>query len=263
MVSTSPTNGDSTRAEVCAAAIADAFRDDGEIFASPMGLLPMLGVRLAKLTSNPDLVISDGESLFLGGVPPLFAKGDVVEGWIPFRRVFDVVAWGKRHVMMGATQIDRHGNQNISAIGDFAHPKRQLLGSRGAPGNTVNNRTSYWVPRHSPRVFVERVDVVSGVGPKRAKEAGPAAARFNDIHRIVSNLGVFDVRGPDDTLRLLSVHPGVTLDEVREATGFELDVPDDVPTTREPTAEELVLVREVLDPRGLRLKEVAPKETAQ
>jgi len=259
----SPTTTQATRAEVCAAAIADAFRDDGEIFASPMGLLPMLGVRLAKLTSNPDLVISDGESLFLGGVPPLFAKGDVVEGWIPFRRVFDVVAWGKRHVMMGATQIDRHGNQNISAIGDFARPKRQLLGSRGAPGNTVNNRTSYWVPRHSPRVFVERVDVVSGVGPKRAKEAGPAAARFNDIHRIVSNLGVFDVGGPDDTLRLLSVHPGVTLDEVREASGFELDGPDDVTTTREPTTEELVLIREVLDPRGLRLKEVPPKEAAR
>ena len=126
----------------------------------------------------------------------------MVEGWIPFRRVFDVVAYGKRHVMMGATQVDRHGNQNISAIGDFAQPKRQLLGSRGAPGNTVNNRTSYWVPKHSPRVFVEQVDIVSGVGPQRAKEAGPAAARFNDIHRIVSNLGVFDVGGPDDTLRL-------------------------------------------------------------
>ena len=56
---------DATRAEVCAAAIADAFKDDGEIFASPMGMLPMLGVRLARLTSNPDLVISDGESLFL------------------------------------------------------------------------------------------------------------------------------------------------------------------------------------------------------
>ena len=156
---------DVTRAEVCAAAIADAFKDDGEIFASPMGLMPMLGVRLAKLTSNPDLLISDGESLFLAGVPPLFAKADVVEGWIPFRKVFDVVAYGKRHVMMGATQVDREGNQNISAIGDFAQPKRQLLGSRGAPGNTVNNRTSYWVPRHSPRVFVERVDIVTGVGP--------------------------------------------------------------------------------------------------
>ena len=109
-----------TRADVCAAAIADAFADDGEIFASPMGLLPMLGVRLARLTSNPDLVISDGESLFLASPPPLFAQGEVVEGWIPFRRVFDVVAYGKRHVMMGATQVDRHGNQNISAIGDWA-----------------------------------------------------------------------------------------------------------------------------------------------
>jgi acyl CoA:acetate/3-ketoacid CoA transferase beta subunit len=251
-----------TRAEVCAAAIADAFKDDGEIFASPMGLLPMLGVRLAKLTSNPDLVISDGESLFLAGVPPLFAQGDVVEGFIPFRRVFDVVAYGKRHVMMGATQVDRHGNQNISAIGDFARPKRQLLGSRGAPGNTVNNRTSYWVPKHSPRVFVEQVDVVSGVGPKRAREAGPAAARYNDIHRIVTNLGVFDVRGPDDTVRLLSVHPGVTVEEVQAATGFELALPEGaVPTTREPSYSELVLIREMLDPKGLRNREVPEEAT--
>ncbi len=245
-----------TRADVCAAAIADAFAEDGEIFGSPMGLLPMLGARLAKLTSNPDLVISDGESLFLAGVPPLFAKGDVVEGWIPFRRVFDVVAYGKRHVMMGATQVDRHGNQNISAIGDFAQPKRQLLGSRGAPGNTVNNRTSYWVPKHSPRVFVEQVDIVSGVGPRRAKEAGPAAARFNDIHRIVSNLGVFDVKGAGDTVRLLSVHPGVAVDDVVEATGFELEIPAEVATTREPSYTELVIIREMLDPKGLRFKEV-------
>ena len=251
---------DVTRADVCAAAIADAFQDDGEIFASPMGLLPMLGVRLAKLTSNPDLVISDGESLFLAGVPPLFAKGDVVEGWIPFRKVFDVVAHGKRHVMMGATQVDRHGNQNISAIGDFAQPKRQLLGSRGAPGNTVNNRTSYWVPKHSPRVFVERVDIVSGVGPRLAKSAGAGAARFNDIHRIISNLAVFDVTGTDDTLRLRSLHPGVSVEEVREATGFELDIPADVPESREPTTEELILIREVLDPKGLRFKEVPDLE---
>ncbi|RNL59985.1 CoA-transferase [Nocardioides marmoriginsengisoli] len=247
-----------SRAEVCAAAIADAFKDDGEIFASPMGMLPMLGVRLAKLTSNPDLVISDGESLYLGGVPPLFAKADVVEGWIPFRRVFDVVAYGKRHVMMGATQVDRHGNQNISAIGDFAQPKRQLLGSRGAPGNTVNNRTSYWVPRHSPKVFVEQVDIVSGVGPARAKAAGPGASKYNDIHRIVSNLGVFDVRGDGDTVRLLSVHPGVSVDDVVAATGFALAVDADVPVTREPTESELMIIRNVLDPKNLRDREVPP-----
>ena len=245
-----------TQADVCAAAVADAFADDGEIFGSPMGIMPMLGVRLCKLTTNPDLVISDGEALFLDGVPALFAKPDAVEGWIPFRRVFDVVAYGKRHVMMGATEIDRQGNQNISAIGDFAKPTRQLLGSRGAPGNTVNNRTSYWVPWHSPRVFVEQVDVVSGVGPKRAREA--AAEKYNDIHRIVSNLGVFDVKGPGETMRLVSVHPGVTVDEVQSATSFELALPDggEVPTTREPSADELAIIRDVLDPKRLRFKEV-------
>ncbi|MEV0704582.1 CoA-transferase [Saccharopolyspora sp. NPDC050389] len=249
---------DVTRAEICAAAIADAFADDGEIFASPMGLLPTLGVRLAKLTSNPELVISDGESRFLAEVPALGAESDAVEGWIPFRQVFDVVAYGKRHVMMGATQIDRHGNQNISAIGDFAQPKRQLLGSRGAPGNTANNRTSYWVPRHAPRVFVERVDIVSGIGPKLAEQAGPAAARYNDIHRIVSNLAVLDVGGPDHTLRLRSVHPGVTVDDVREASGCEIHADDEVPETRTPTDAELTFIREVIDPKNLRDREVKP-----
>lgn len=249
---------DATRAEVCAAAVADAFKDDGEIFASPMGLLPTLGVRLCKLTSNPDLVISDGESLFLAGVPPLGESADVVEGWIPFRRVFDVVAYGKRHVMMGATQVDRHGNQNISAIGPFDRPRRQLLGVRGAPGNTVNNRTSYWVPRHSTRTFVEQVDVVSGVGPSRAEQAGPAASRFHDIHRIVTNLAVLDLGGDGGTLRLLSVHPGVSVDDVRAASGCVLDVGSEVAETRTPSMAELVLIREVLDPRSLRDKEVAP-----
>jgi acyl CoA:acetate/3-ketoacid CoA transferase beta subunit len=247
---------DVTRAEVCAAAIADLFEGDGEIMASPMGLLPTLGARLAKLTHSPDLLITDGESLILGGVPPLGAGADVVEGWLPFRKVFDVVAYGKRHVVMGATQVDRHGNQNISCIGDFTKPERQLLGVRGAPGNTVNNKTSYWVPKQSSRVLVEQVDMVSGVGRRRAEEAGPAATRFHNVHRVVTNLGVLDFGGPDHTLRLVSAHPGVTVDEIRAASGCEIDVPADVPESRLPTMEELVLIREVLDPKSLRDREV-------
>ena len=246
-----------TRADICAAAIADAFASDGEIFASPMGLLPTLGVRLCRLTQNPDLVISDGESLLLSAPPPLQRTGEVVEGWLPFRRVFDIVAYGKRHVMMGATQVDRHGNQNISAIGNFERPTRQLLGSRGAPGNTVNNRTSYWVPKHGTRVFVDAVDVVTGVGPARAEAAGPGAARYNDIHRVISNLAVLDLGGPGRTLRVLSVHPGVTLEEVRAASGCDLHVDGEgaVPETRAPSAAELDLIS-VLDPEGLRFTEV-------
>ena len=93
-------------------------------------------------------------------------------------------------------------------------------------------------------------------GPKRAREAG--AAKYNDIHRIVTNLAVLDVSGPDDTVRLASVHPGVTVEEVQVATGFELALPDggEVPTTREPSNDELRIIREVLDPKGLRFKEV-------
>jgi acyl CoA:acetate/3-ketoacid CoA transferase beta subunit len=250
---------DFTRAEVCATAIADCFADDGEIMASPMGTLPTLGARLARLTSNPDLLITDGESLILAGTPPLGSSADVVEGWMPFRAVFDVVAYGKRHVMMGATQVDRWGNQNISCIGPWAHPKRQLLGVRGAPGNTVNNRTSYWVPKHSDRVVVEQVDVVSGVGRRRAEQAGPAATRFHDVHRVVTNLCVLDFHGPEHSLRLLSVHPGVSVDDVLAACGCPVHVDGAVPETRTPTLEELVLIREVLDPRNLRDPEVPPQ----
>ena len=114
---------------------------------------------------QPDLLITDGEASLIANPFPVDGDGDkVVEGWLPFRSVFDLVWSGRRHVMMGATQIDQYGNQNISCIGDWQRPKVQLLGSRGGPGNTVNHATSYWIGNHSKRVFVEEVDFVSGVG---------------------------------------------------------------------------------------------------
>ncbi|MBL1091708.1 MULTISPECIES: CoA-transferase subunit beta [Streptomyces] len=245
-----------TRAEYCVVACAEAWRDAGEVLASPMGTIPMIGARLAKLTFSPDLLLTDGEALLIADVPAVGAEAEVVEGWLPYRQHLALVATGRRHVMMGAGQLDRHGNQNISCIGDWARPTRQLLGVRGAPVNTLNNPTSYWVPRHSPRVFVERVDMVSGVGYDRAAAAGPSASRYHRIPEVISDLGVFDFETPDRTMRLRSLHPGVTVEQVAEATGFALTVPDVVPYTREPTAEELRLIREVVDPKGLREREV-------
>jgi acyl CoA:acetate/3-ketoacid CoA transferase beta subunit len=242
-----------TRADVCVVACAETFRGDGEILASPMGLIPRLGARLAKRTFEPDLVMSDGEAYLVddpGSPEP------VIEGWLPYRRIFDFVWHGKRHVLMGATQIDRFGNQNISCIGDFQKPKVQLLGVRGAPGNTINHPTSYWVPKQSGRVLVERVDVVSGVGYDRARALGTRAARFHEIRAVITDLAVLDFETPDRTMRLRSVHPGVSVDEVVAKTGFALVVPDSVPTTRLPTADELRLIREVLDPAGTRHQEV-------
>jgi len=174
----------------------------------------------------------------------------VVEGWLPYRKVFDQVWSGRRHVMMGATQIDRFGNQNIACIGDYAKPKAQLLGMRGAPGNTINHTTSYWVPGHSDRVFVEKVDVVSGIGYDRAAALGPTASRFHQIRRVVSNLGVFDFATGDHRMRLASVHPGASVEEIQRNTAFELVIPAVVPETREPSESELRLLREVIDPGG-------------
>lgn len=239
-----------TRGEVCAVACADAWRGDGEILASPFGTIPVIGARLARASFAPDLLLSDGEALLVGGT---WAVGEPppgpVEGWVPFRTVFDLAWAGRRHVMMIPSQIDRYGNVNMSAIGDFERPARALLGMRGAPGNTVCHRTSYWVPRHQPRVFVPRVDVVCGVGFDR----GVGSV---DLRRVVTNLAVLDFGGPGHAMRLVSVHPGVTVDEVVASTGFDLAFDGDIGQTRTPTADELRLIREVIDPRQARDLEV-------
>jgi len=249
-----------SRAEVCAVAVADAFRGDGERLASSFGTVPAIGARLAKLTFAPDLLLTDGIAMLLADVQPVSgdAKPDpVVEGWLPFRSVFDLLWSGRRHVVMVASQIDRFGNHNFACIGPHAKPKAQLLGMRGAPGNTLNHTTSYWIPNHSPKVFVERVDVCSGVGYDRAAALGARGARFHEIRRVVSNLGVFDFETPERRMRLRSLHPGVTLDEVVAATGFELAVRGELAETRAPSDAELRLIREVLDPAGARERELA------
>lgn len=250
---------DWSRVDACVVACAEAWRGDGEILASPIGNLPTLAARLARASFEPDLLLTDGEATLVLGEPALGAPpaGLAAEGWMPYRAVFDVVWAGRRHVMMGATQIDRYGNQNIACIGDWSKPKAQLLGVRGAPGNTVNHPTSYWVPSHSRRSFVAEVDMVSGVGYGRAGAAGRSASRFHEIRRVVSNLGVFDFETPDHSMRIRSLHPGVTLDEVVEATSFPLVVPEDLGESRPPTEGERRLLDEVLDPSGLRGSELA------
>ncbi|HWF81103.1 MAG TPA: CoA-transferase [Streptosporangiaceae bacterium] len=229
-------------AEICVVACAQAWRGDGAILASTMAPIPSLGARLARLTFSPDLLITDGEAMLLD-------PDDMVEGWMPYRDVLRLVATGRRHMMMGAAQIDRFGNQNIAVIGDWAKPKAQLLGVRGAPGNTINHPVSYWVPKHSPRVFVERVDMVSGIGYDRTPPC-------LEIRLVVTDKAVLDFDTPDHSMRLRSVHPGVSVDQVRELTGFALTITDEVTVTAEPTEAELALIRERLDPAGLREAEL-------
>jgi acyl CoA:acetate/3-ketoacid CoA transferase beta subunit len=256
---------DPRRADVCAVAIAEAFRGDGERLCNPIGNLPLIGGRLAAATFEPHLALTDGYYTLIDNVPPVGLSEDerqaqrVIGRWNPYREMFGLLWRGKRHVMMGATQVDRFGNQNIAAIGSWEQPRSQLLGFRGAPGNTINHTTSYWVPNHSPKVFVPEVDVVCGIGYDRAAEIGPTSARFHEIRRVVSNLAVFGFapasEGDPATMTLLSVHPGVSVDDVVSATRFELQIPDDVPTSRGPEGIEIEEL-ERIDPEGLRFTEV-------
>lgn len=226
--------------DICVVACAQAWRGDGAILASPMGLIPSLGARLARLTFSPELLVTDGEAMLLDA-------DETVEGWMPYRDVLRLVATGRRHMMMGAAQLDRYGNQNISSIGDWAKPKAQLLGVRGAPGNTINHPVSYWVPRHSARAFVEHVDMVSGIGYDRTPPA-------HDLRLVVTDKAVLDFGGAGRSMRLVSTHPGVSVEQVQELTGFPLDM-SSVGVTPQPSQDELDLIAR-LDPSGAREAEV-------
>ena len=249
---------DVTTAEVAATAFSDLFRGSGEILASTIGIVPTIGARLAKLSHSPELLLSDGEATIFADVPAIGEPFTVPESSLTYGQLFELMASGKRHVVMGAAQIDRHGNQNLSAIGpDRAHPSRQLLGARAASSNTANHPTSYWIAKHMPRVFVQRVDIVTGAGTDRARRPGAGGLRFHHLGQVITSLGVLDFSGPDNTMALVSTHPGVTSDRVQEATSFPLHIPAHVPVTRTPTTDELHLIRSRLDPRQLRNREVS------
>ncbi|MFQ5352559.1 MAG: ketoacid CoA transferase, partial [Candidatus Binatia bacterium] len=131
-----------TLAELCISAAAEAWRGEGEVLASGLGIVPRLAAGLARLTFSPDLLMTDGECLLVSEPVPLGSRDGYqpkVEGWLPFRGVFDLVWGGRRHAMTSPAQIDRYGFTNISFIGDPRRPKVQLLGVRGIPGNTINH----------------------------------------------------------------------------------------------------------------------------
>jgi glutaconate CoA-transferase subunit B len=247
-------NREHTPVELAIAAAARAWADDGEVLASGLGLAPRLAAGLARLTLNPDLLMTDGECMLVSEPVPVGPRRGYepkVEGWLPFRAIFELLWSGRRHAMTTPTQIDRWGQTNISVIGDYGAPKVALLGVRGIPGNSINHPCSFFIPDHNRRVFVEKVDMVCGVGHDPARWAGGLRRDFHQHRLLVSNLGVFDFKAPGGALRLTHLHPGVTVDEVRENTAFELQLAGEVAATPPPTASQLEAL-DRLDPHNLR-----------
>ena len=246
---------DYTLAELLVVAASEAWRGNGEVLASGIGIVPRLGAGLAKLTHSPELMMTDAEAYLVEEPVPLGPRGSYqpkFSGYMSFARVFDCVWGGRRHVMIGPIQIDRFGQTNLSGIGDPAKPKVQMLGMRGLPGNSISHLNSMFVPNHGPRVFVAgEVDVVGGVGYNPARWPKGVSDRHVDLRLIVTDLAVLDFGGTEHAIRVRSLHPNVTLAQVQAATGFPLQAPAAVPTTAGPTSEQLAIIRK-LDPHGMR-----------
>lgn len=242
-------------AELCICASAEAFRGDGEYMVTSIGLVPRLAASLAKSTFEPGLMMTEGEAYLVSEPVPVGARGDYrprIEGLMTYERVFDIVNRGLRHAMVTPVQVDRYGQMNISVVGEYDKPKTALLGVRGYPGNTINNANSMFVPSHDTRTLVAgEVDMVGGIGYNPARWPGGVKPPFLDLRRIVSNLAVMDFDGPDNAIRVISLHPGVSFDQVQENTGFELDSIENLGTTPAPTAEQLETLGR-LDPHDLR-----------
>ncbi|MEM1153781.1 MAG: ketoacid CoA transferase [Pseudomonadota bacterium] len=252
---------DFTLAELCIAASAEAFRSDGEVLATGIGVIPRLAASLAMKTFNSDLMMTDSEAWLLSEPNPLGERDETfvpaTESWMGFSRIFDNVWSGQRHAMLGPTQIDRFGQSNTSALGgSYQQPKVMMLGARGFPGNSISHANSFFVPSHSTRVFVEgECDFVSSIGYNPARLPRGHALEDIDIRLVISDLCVLDFGGANHQMRLVSLHPGISEQLVRDATGFELDVPDQVPTTAAPTSEQLSIIR-ALDPHNLRALQI-------
>lgn len=248
-------------AELMVCAASRSFENEGEVLATGIGLLPRLAASLAMRTFNPDMMMTDSQSFMLSTPNPVSGmashSGQANENWMGFARIFDNVWSGARHALVGPSQIDRFGQTNIAALGgSYEAPKVQLLGVRGFPGNSISHANSFFVPKHSTRVFVTgECDVVCSIGynPDRL----PRGYTFDDIdiRRVITDLCVMDFNGPDKQMRVVSLHPGVSLAEVLENTGFEVAVAPNLAETPAPSAEQLALIAE-LDPLNLRSKQL-------
>jgi glutaconate CoA-transferase subunit B len=245
---------DFTLAELLITACAEAWRHDPEWLATGITPIPRLAASLAKASFNPALMITDAENMFAEQPVPLGPRSaaPVMEGWAPYARTFDNLWGGRRHAFVAPVQIDRFGQTNISVIGDHDRPKVALLGARGFPGNSISHPNSFFFPAHNRRALVEgEVDFVCSAGYNPKRWLGGRKPAGLDLRLIVTNLAVMDFGGPDNAVRLVSLHPGVAVEEVRDNTGFEVIVPADIPTTPSPTPEALALIA-AFDPHNIR-----------
>ena len=228
---------------------------DGDVLAQGIATpLVMAGYLLAKLTHAPHVSFASAIGNALVDAPCTVGLTRVEELWLGRALVTFGFAQAACELLprfqpkefFRPAQVDAAGNFNNVVIGtDYYHPRLRLPGCGGIADVTTYYREIYlYVPRHSRAVFVKRVDFVSGLGhsPARRLGAGPCY--------LVTNLGQFDFAA--GRMRLTTYHPGVAVEKIRAKTGFTLEIAPDLHETEPPTVEEVRLLREVIDPLGIR-----------
>ena len=232
---------------------------DGEVLAQGINTpLVMAGFILAKCTHAPNVRFASaiGQSICQTWAP--LGVGRIEDMWMRNAllsvgfvvAVADLLPSYNPKEFFRPAQVDACGNCNNVAFGkDYHRPRMRLPGTGGIPDVTVTSEKIYlYVPRHSRVTFVETVDYVSGLGHSQLRKYG-SGAKY-----LISDLGQFD--WADGRMRLTSYHPGVTIARIQAKTGFELAVASDVHETPPPTDEELRLLREEIDPLGVRRLEM-------
>ncbi|WP_019611484.1 3-oxoadipate--succinyl-CoA transferase subunit B [Nocardiopsis sp. CNS-639] len=243
-----------TSDEIMTVTAARSLRDGMSCF---VGIgLPSTAANVARRTHAPGLWMVY-ESGTLGAVPdhlPLSigdgVLADTADTVVSVPEVFNYwLQAGRIDVgFLGAAQIDRYANINTTVIGDYADPKVRLPGAGGAPEIAASCREVIVIMRHSRRALVDRVDFVTSVG----HGSGPGDRERLGLRgagpvRVITDLGVLEPDPLTRELVLTGVHPGVEADAVREATGWNLAVADDLAVTPEPTGEELAVVRSLTE----------------
>jgi glutaconate CoA-transferase subunit B len=250
--------------ELMIARIADCFRGDDQVGNGLASFLPVCAIQLARLTHAPGLTWIAGGCGIDPAQPRLSASTFEWPLWRDSVMYLDVDTefWDFlsadrfcRTFCLGAAQLDAYGNLNNSVIGSFDRPRVRLPGTAGlADLTTLNKRLIYFVLDHQPRTLVERVDFRSGIGYLGGHGERGRLGIGGGPELVVTNLAVFDFEPGTERMRLKSVHEPGTVRQVLDATGFDPVVPAEVPATPPPTAEQVELIRTVIDPGGWRKK---------
>lgn len=232
---------------------------DGEVLAQGLNTpLVMAGYILAALTHAPNAKFASaiGQSICQQWAPLGIARQEDV--WLEHGLVhagfvvaaLDLLPKFNPKEFFRPAQIDAQGNTNNVAFGrDMRKPRLRLPGTGGIPDVTVySDRVYYYVPRHSPVTFVEKLDFMSGLGASEKRTRG-STPRY-----LISDLGQFD--WANGRMRVTHVHPGFAVEHLQRRTGFELEIAPDVQVTEPPSPEELRLLREEIDPLGVRRLEI-------